>query len=75
MLDVPDTIIRDDDYYTERLSKIEDLRQRQGGIHYFSEPQTIDKTLKKDVTPERLVAVREQFETMKAEILEILDSG
>ena len=36
---------------TERLSKLEDLRERQGGTHFFSEPQTIEKSLKADVTP------------------------
>ena len=59
MFDVQDAKINNDHLMeevkynpvTDRLSKIEDLRERQGGLHFFSEPQTIDKSLKADVTP------------------------
>ena len=46
MFDVQDAKINNDHLMeevkynpvTDRLSKIEDLRERQGGIHFFSEP-------------------------------------
>ena len=60
---------------THRLTKMEELRVRQGGIHFFSEPQTIDKTLKADVTAERLAIIKEQFERMRGQIQESIDSG
>ena len=53
---------------THRLTKLEELRERQGGIQFFCEPQTIDKSLKAGVTPERLATIKEQFERMREQI-------
>ena len=61
------------DPITQKLSKIEDLRQRQGGIHYFSEPQTIDKNMKADLTPQRLVVIKEKFIGMKGQLQKSID--